>query len=45
MPDTTLAASGKPPTFQHYANAQEKFTKTLPLIANENAWLGDVFSS
>jgi len=34
-----------PLTFSHYANAQTEFTKTLPLIANENAFLADVFSS
>lgn len=34
-----------PVTFNHYAKAQTEFTKTLPLIANENAFLGDVFSS
>lgn len=34
-----------PLVFQHYANAQKEFTKTLPLIANENAFLADVFSS
>ncbi|KAL9124518.1 MAG: hypothetical protein Q9175_008216 [Cornicularia normoerica] len=32
-------------TFKHYANAQTEFTKTLPLIGNENAFLGDIFSS
>ena len=30
------------PAFQHYANAQEQFQP--PLIANNNAFLGDVFS-
>lgn len=31
------------PSFQHYANAQSNFKP--PLIANDNAFLGDVFSS
>lgn len=43
MPST--AGTKDPITFNHYANAQTEFTKTLPLIANENAFLGDVFSS
>ena len=34
-----------PLTFSHYANAQTEFTKTLPLIGNENAFLGDIFTS
>ncbi|KAL6722088.1 hypothetical protein ACLMJK_001193 [Lecanora helva] len=34
-----------PLTFSHYANAQTEFTKTLPLIGNENAYLGDIFTS
>jgi hypothetical protein len=34
-----------PLVFQHYANAQKEFTKTLPLIGNENAFLADIFSS
>lgn len=34
-----------PLTFSHYANAQTEFTKTLPLIGNENAFLADIFSS
>ena len=28
-----------------YSDAQTKFVKTLPLIANENAFLADVFAS
>ena len=35
-------SSTNSPAFQHYANAQEKFQP--PLIANNNAFLGDVFS-
>ncbi len=42
---TTPAAKMSPLTFSHYANAQTEFTKTLPLIGNENAFLGDVFTS
>lgn len=45
--ETTAFAMGSssPETFKHYANAQTEFTKTLPLIGNENAFLGDIFSS
>ena len=32
-------------TFSHFANAQATFPKTLPLIANENAYLADIASS
>lgn len=44
---TTASTMGSstPETFKHYANAQTEFTKTLPLIGNENAFLGDIFSS
>ena len=35
-------SSTTPSAFQHYANAQGKFQP--PLIANNNAFLGDVFS-
>lgn len=43
----TASTMGSAPanTFKHYANAQTEFTKTLPLIGNENAFLGDIFSS
>jgi len=52
-PNTTSEKSAKPAamgsagpkTFQHYGDAQTKFVKTLPLIANDNAYLADVFSS
>lgn len=39
------AATSEPAKFMHYGDAQTKFVKTLPLIANENAYLADVFSS
>lgn len=44
---TTVSTMGPsaPETFKHYANAQTEFTKTLPLIGNENAFLGDIFTS
>ena len=42
---TSSMAPSHPETFKHYANAQTEFTKTLPLIGNENAFLGDIFSS
>ena len=41
----TKMGSIEPLAFQHYANAQTEFTKTLPLIANENAFLGDIATS
>ncbi|KAK0507330.1 hypothetical protein JMJ35_010368 [Cladonia borealis] len=41
----TKMGSVEPLAFQHYANAQTEFTKTLPLIANENAFLGDISTS
>ncbi len=44
-PTATKMGSTEPLAFQHYANAQTEFTKTLPLIANENAYLKDVFTS
>lgn len=34
---------GSTPAFQHFAKAQKEFKP--PLIANENAYLGDVVSS
>lgn len=37
--------SMEPLAFKHYANAQTEFTKTLPLIANENAYLKDISTS
>lgn len=37
--------STEPLVFQHFANAQTEFPKTLPLIANENAYLADIATS
>ncbi|KAG7008515.1 hypothetical protein G7Y79_00005g016560 [Physcia stellaris] len=38
-----MGSDAPPPAMQHFANAQVKFQP--PLIANGNAFLGDVFSS
>ena len=35
----------EPMKFSHYGDAQNKFVKTMPLIANENAYLADIFTS
>ncbi|KAG8528761.1 uncharacterized protein KY384_006448 [Bacidia gigantensis] len=37
--------SAGPLKFSHYGDAQNKFVKTLPLIANDNAYLADIFTS
>lgn len=34
-----------PVKLTHYPAAQSEFSKTLPLIANENAFLGDLYTS
>ncbi|KAI4233370.1 MAG: hypothetical protein L6R40_007096 [Gallowayella cf. fulva] len=39
----STSTDGKVPQFSYYANAQSDFKP--PLIANDNAFLGDVFSS
>jgi len=41
--EKAAAAPSKPLAFRHYPSAQSKFE--IPLIANGNAYLGDVFSS
>jgi hypothetical protein len=41
-PSTPSETMGDKPGFRHYSKAQSSFKP--PLIANENAFLGDVFS-
>ncbi|KAL8853802.1 MAG: hypothetical protein Q9221_001445 [Calogaya cf. arnoldii] len=43
MGSTTEDSKSSVPPFSYYANAQSEFKP--PLIANDNAFLGDVFSS
>lgn len=41
----SISEGAEPLKFLHCPSAQTEFTKTLPLIANENAYLGDVYTS